>query len=468
MPMLTSSFERNGSLFGARRTAVVLALALTVVVGSHCTGKPAVAPSVPTAPHYADFVFPDVPPAPAVEPLAPDQTSAWQVLQAGDPKGADRAFAAILKRAPSFYPAEAGLGYAALARRDGQAAIGHFDRALAANGQYAPALAGKGDALLSLGRTDAALQAFQAALAANPGLTGLKSRVDVLKFQMMQQEISTARKSADSGDLNGARREYQTAIAASPESAFLYRELAAVEQRAGDPQAALDHAQQAAKLDPTDPRALTLIGEVHEAHGEWTQAADAYAAANALEPGDPLASKVEAMRDKAAMAVMPDGYRDIAAAQTITRAQLAALIGVRLQMLLRLGGTPNPPVITDLHGNWASPWILAVASAGIMDVFPNHTFQPSAVVQRGDLAQSVSRLLTLLGAIKPKLASRWRDAHPAIADVPPSHLSYPAVARAIAAGVMAPLTDGTFQLTRPVSGAEAIDAVSKLEALSAK
>jgi hypothetical protein len=31
---------------------------------------------------------------------------------------------------------------------------------------------------------------------------------------------------------------------------------------------------------------------------------------------------------------------------------------------------------------------------------------------------------------------------------------------------MAPLEDGTFQLTRPVTGAEALAAVGKLEALS--
>ena len=47
-------------------------------------------------------------------------------------------------------------------------------------------------------------------------------------------------------------------------------------------------------------------------------------------------------------------------------------------------------------------------------------------------------------------------------------MSYPAAARSVSAGVMAPLEGDTFQLTRPVSGPEALEMVSKLEALARK
>ena len=111
--------------------------------------------------------------------------------------------------------------------------------------------------------------------------------------------------------------------------------------------------------------------------------------------------------------------------------------------------------MTDVRSNWASPWILAVTRAGVMEAFPNHTFQPNASVRRGDLAQAVSRVLTLIAAEKPRLAARWRDPRPKFADVGPAHLRYPAAARSVSAGVMAPLEGDTFQLTRPVTGAEA-------------
>jgi len=104
----------------------------------------------------------------------------------------------------------------------------------------------------------------------------------------------------------------------------------------------------------------------------------------------------------------------------------------------------------------------------VMEAFPNHTFQPGAVVRRVDLAAAVSRALTLIAAEKPKLATKWRDPRVKFSDLPPSHPSHPAASRAVAAGVMAPLDGDTFQLTRPVTGSEALVAVSKLEALAKK
>jgi hypothetical protein len=49
--------------------------------------------------------------------------------------------------------------------------------------------------------------------------------------------------------------------------------------------------------------------------------------------------------------------------------------------------------------------------------------------------------------------------------VPPAHLSYPAVSMAVAAGVM-PLSNGNFDLLRPVTGAEAMAVVGRIEALA--
>ena len=439
------------------------ALAIVLTLAASCAKKPAVAPVAPGAPHYPDFIFPA---AQATDDIAVPHRAAWDSLQAGDARGAERQYAALIKRSPEFYPAEAGLGYAALARRDSAAALPHFEKALAANPAYAPALAGKGEALLALGRTEPALEAFEAALAADASLTAIRSRVDVLKFRNAQQNIEGARKAAEAGRVDEARRRYASAIEASPQSAFLYRELAVVDQKAGDSAAALSHAEKAVSLDPADARALQLVAELNEASRAWAKAADAYTALNAIEPSEATAAKIDQMRERGAFDAMPAEYRSIEESATVTRAQLAALLGVRLETLLRGARTTNAAVMTDVRNHWASPWILAVTRAGVMEAFPNHTFQPNATVRRGDLAQAVSRVLTLIAAEKPRLASRWRDPRPKFADVAPGHLSYPAAARAVSSGVMSPLEGDTFQLSRIVTGTEAEDAVAKLAALA--
>src|SRR4030095_9861036 len=99
----------------------------------------------------------------------------------------------------------------------------------------------------------------------------------------------TPRSAPAGGRCAEARRAYQGAIAASPESAFLHRELALVERRAGDTAAAVDQAQQAPTLDPGDTRALALIAEIYESDKQWAKAADAYTAVNAVEPSETIA-----------------------------------------------------------------------------------------------------------------------------------------------------------------------------------
>lgn len=454
-----------GRRYGAGAAAVVTVFLLA----AGCTNKPVVAPAATAgAPKYPDYVFPAVPAGLGATDVAGRQAAAWQSLQSGDAKAADREFAAILKQSPAFYPAEAGLGYAALARRDAAAATSHFEKALAANATYAPALAGKGDALAAEGRSDVAIEAYQSALSADASLTPLKARIDALKFRSAQDLVANARKAADAGHFEDARRAYRSAIAASPESGFLHRELAQVERRAGDNAAAIAEAEQAIKLDPADTRALSLVAEVYEAGQHWGEAAEAYAAVNAVEPSDALVTKIDLMRQRAALDAMPAEFKAIDGAPSVTRAQLAALIGVHLEDLLSRARGSNAVLTTDTRTNWAAPWIMAVTRAGVMEAFSNHTFQPNTPVRRADLASAASHVLTLIAAEKPKLAPKWRDPRPHFADLSPAHLSYPAAARAVSAGVMAPLEGETFQLTRPVTGAEALDTVTKLEALVKK
>jgi hypothetical protein len=138
---------------------------------------------------------------------------------------------------------------------------------------------------------------------------------------------------------------------------------------------------------------------------------------------------------------------------------------VRLQALL--AQTPQRQVVvTDVRGHWAQSWILPVVRAGVMETQPNYTFQPAIRVRRGDLAQIVSRALAVIAAQKPAAARAWEGARPNISDVPPGHLSYPGVSQAIASGVMPLLSDGSFQLLRPVTGAEALEVITRLEALA--
>jgi tetratricopeptide (TPR) repeat protein len=420
------------------------------------------APRLPPAPAtqaYPEFVYPAVPEALAAGRAARDHERGWRHLQGGDLAGAAAGFGLALRRAPSFYPATTGEGYVALASERHEAALAAFDAALSRAPRYAPALVGRGHALLGLERGGEAADAFERAATADPALSYLGSRVAVLRLRAIQDRIARARAAADAGRLEEARAAYGAAIADSPDSAFLHRELAQVEVRHGAADRALEHFRRAAELDPADAGILVEIGALLEAGEDLDGALGSYREAYDLQPDPELAERMAGLRARAREARLPAEFRAIPASRQLTRGELAALVGVRFESLLA-AAPARQVVLTDARGHWAADWIQRVAEAGVMDPFENHTFQPDLAVQRSDLASVARRLALLEDSSRPGLSLRPGN-RPKIADVSPTHLSYPAVSFVVASGLM-PLADGRFQASRVVSGAEAVDLIDRL------
>jgi len=439
------------------RLAVVLGL---VLAGACAKRVPLPAVTAPKHPDYVrPVVAPDAPPA-----LGAGIERGWQFLQAGDLRNAEREFGLAQKAAPQSPGPDAALGYLALARGHADEALPAFERAISRDAQFVSALVGRGYALLELKREGEAVTSFEAALKADPSLTDLQARVDVLRFRATQDLLARAKTATDAGRLDDARAAYEQAIAASPDSAFLYRDLAAVERKAGAPDRAAEHLRRAIELDPADARALASLAELHEERGDLVAALATFEAARAVDPSSVPAATLARLRDRVAALKLPAQYRAISTAPRVTRADLAALVGVRLESLVARAA-PRQVVITDVRNNWAQQWITAVVRAGIMDTLPNYEFDPQTVVRRIDLARTVSRLLTLVDGVKPGIARKWENARVTVSDVPPGHLSYPAVSVAVASGVMS-LDNGVFRLLDPVTGSEAVDIVARLEALA--
>lgn len=445
------------------RSLLLLALAGLLACAA-CAPKVMPAPLV-TVPKFPEFVQPPVPVALAGSPATQSLDRGWQFFQSGDVRTAERELETGLKLVPTFYPAEAALGYIELARKDGKAAISHFDRALDLQGSYVSALTGRGQALLLLNRDGEAIAAFGAALAVDPTLTELQRRIEVLRFRGLEKDLAAARDAARAGKTEEAIRAYNAAIASSPDSAFLYRELATVARQAGSSDVALENLRKAVELEPADASSLAQIGELLEARGDAQGALAMYGQSLAIEPNDAVEAKRDGIIAKAELAKLPEEYRAIEAAPEVTRGDLAALIGVRLSALVLSMRSREPLVVTDVRPHWAETWIMAVARAGIIEPYANHTFLPRAAVRRADLAQAVSKVLARIGT--PTQARTWQNARGKFSDISQGHLAYPAASAAVAAGVMTTAPDGSFQPARLVTGADAVDAIQRLQTLAA-
>lgn len=426
------------------------------------------APRVPvvTAPLYPEFLFPEIPAEYGQSTLASRHRDAWAFLQAGNTDAAAERFAILTAREPAFYPALAGLGWTNLARGAYADAVASFETVLATQPSYLPALVGRGEAFLGDENALAALRSFEAALAVDPGLGRMERVIDELRFTVSTERAASAEAAAERGDWAAAEAAYLELLEGSPDSAYLYTELAYARVGRRDLDGALQSARQATALDPDNGPALVAEGVILEARGDLTAAEAAFLRADTVDPSDETAAHLVRLRELRRVAALPAEYRAIGARDEVTRADLATLLGVQFEPLLAeavLGEAV--PIITDTREHWSRPWILAVTQARVMAVDAAYRFEPYRIVRRGELAEAVANVLYLIAEIDPEGAESWRESTARIADMNEAHLNYASVVNAVSAGVLSTFTDGTFQPTRSVSGTEAVEAVDRLGAL---
>ena len=420
---------------------------------------------VVTDPAYPEHLFPPVPGQYEGSEVATRHEAAWTYFQAGDLTEALARYTVLLEGSPDFYPAVTGLGWLSLAGGDHEAAAEHFARATEADSVYVSALVGQGRAMLGLGRSEDAIESFEAALAVEPGLPNLGREVEELRFAVVSRQLAAARAAAEAGRFSSAAEAYQRVIDASPDSGFLHVEVGRLEQERGNLTAALQHAEEAAHLDPQDSAAFLLQGEIHEANADLGSALTAYERADGADPTDETARNIDRVLELLFLAELPSKVSEIPSKPSVTRGDLAALIGVRFTDLLAEAGGRRV-IITDTRDHWGGQWIQAVADAGIMDVDAAYRFDPSSPVRRGELAEVVVDTLGLIenqgsgGAPSDNAQART------FADMSPTHLSYDAAQRAVVVGVMTILENDTFQPTRLVTGPEAVEAVDRLADLA--
>jgi thioredoxin-like negative regulator of GroEL len=417
------------------------ALLLLAAVAAACA-RPA--PRAPLPPDTEEYTFPSSAPG----ELSPKETErlegAWKAMRGGDVVRAEREFQRLLRDRPGLIAAETGLAYTRLRAGRLDEARRLFDGVLARREDYVPALVGAASTARRAGRGDEALDLLRRAETAAPQDAAIRRRLAEVRLQLTEQRLAQGREALAAGDRGAAERIYRAALEDAPEVSGLRLELADLLSGQGDRAGAMA----VLEADPTDDRAVLLrLAELQTAGQELDRALETYRHLLARDPRDEEAVRRSAeVRRQIELSQMPEEYRRIASAPTITRADLAALLSVKVSALSRVpGGTP--PVAIDISGSWAREHILKALSYDAMTVYPNHTFQPGAMVRRGDVARVVQRVLDLV--------NHPAGSAPALTDMSRGNLNYYPAARAVAAGLMDLTPAGAFEPWRPVSGAEA-------------
>ena len=354
---------------------------------------------------------------------------------------------------PQFYPAEAGLGYVGLARKNSDGAVTHFDNAVVMNPRYVPALVGRGEALLSLGDRDQALKSFEAAVASDADLSAAPQphrgppvqraagrrhrgeegrgewrsgrgprRLSARDCRITAKPVSSARARAG----RATREQSPARCRARPEG-----DRAGTDRRAhaDRPRGAL---RSAGRYSSRPSRPMKMLSQSRssrptdrEAYRRASRQAAARGPARRV-PLIPIAPRVSRAQSRGAAS---------GSGSTTDQTRATAESGRHHRHPRALGGPLDPG--RDAHrgdGGVSEPHLPA-----------------GAVVRRSDLAQAASRFLTILARGKPALGASLEElVGRRFLDVSPGHPAYAAVSLVVEAGVMRP--GRGWQLSARASG----------------
>ena len=429
------------------RRARLLCGAFLALLAAACA-KPVVrAPQPPTE----GYVFPGARGAEVSPEVGRRLEEGWRALKDGDLRRAEKSYREVLGLRPGLPAAETGLGYVALQQGQAAEAERRFQAALVSQPDYPPALVGGGFAALRRDDVETALTLFRRALAIDPREPAVKRRVAELRLQVTERRVAAAREALERGDVTAAVETYSQAIEEAPEVAGLRLELAELLVKQGQTGEAIA----VLETDPTGDRQVLLrLAELLVELREHARAIEAYRRLLERDPRDEEARrKAYEARQQHEMLQMPEEYRRIAdGAADHARGPRGAPVGEG--GALSRAGAPQPKVAVDISGSWAREHIIRVLGRDIMAVYPNHTFQPGAVVRRGDLARALQQVLDLLGYPQAPV--------PSLADLTRSSLHFYPAGRVVAAGLMDLTPSGAFEAWRPVTGEEAVQVVENL------
>jgi hypothetical protein len=171
-----------------------------------------------------------------------------------------------------------------------------------------------------------------------------------------------------------------------------------------------------------------------------------------------LEAKVSELEDLGRWGQDIDLFREIKEADALTREQLAAVIVRYFPQVTEF--QQQPQILTDIYDSRARVEIQTVVGVGLIDPLPNHTFEPSTPLSRGQLVLLLGRMIRLLS-----IAANNAPLIP-ITDAAPSNMLYSEIQLVVGLGLMSLDDAGNFNVSGTVSGREAVGTVEHLLALS--
>ena len=165
--------------------------------------------------------------------------------------------------------------------------------------------------------------------------------------------------------------------------------------------------------------------------------------------------RIERIKNRLGIFELPNRYNSIALSEAVSKEEIAALLAVKFKGIVD-GISGKPPIIVDIATSWASRFILHMTFLGILDVYPNHTFQPKKILSRAEMAEILLRLISYLEKKGFNFIQQIPPEKIRISDASSHNYYYQPIVQILSYNIMELSPDRAFNPDFPVPGQEAI------------
>lgn len=387
---------------------------------------------------------------------------AWNLLRQGWLDKAERAFLRLGPESPLY---NLGLGYVFLLREDLISAEGYFVLAVDENPDSLLARLGLTQLYQKTGDEDKTFNELREVLKIDPSNFWARQGYEYLKRQKTEQAIEAARTAISGGDTETGKESYLKALHYSPESIPAHLALARLYRDESRLSSALVHLKAASAVEPGNVGILNAYAETLAEAKDYEQSLEISQKILAIDGENQLAlERVESLKNRLGIFEIPSLYNEIPLAPAITREDLAALLAVKFKDVLGEASS-QPPIIIDISTSWAASFILKVTSLGLLEVYPNHAFQPKREVTREELAQTLLKTILYLEGRGHRFIPQIPLEMIQVQDVSPDHYAYRNIRQILSYQIMELYPDKTFRPELTVAGTDAVRTFDILLAL---
>lgn len=378
---------------------------------------------------------------------------AWKNLREDNGLRAQRILSRLGVESPAYY---VGLGYAFLLLGDYQASEENFKTAL----NYYPEMVlihlGLAQLYQNTGRENSAFAEYREALKRNPEHSWAKKEYQALKTKKTEEALSEGLDFLAQGNRERSKEAFLRALYYSPDSTKAHLALAEIYRAEDQLQNALVHLKAASTGKTKNPEILKDYAETLLLTEQYTKSLEVYEELLEMQPSNQdIQSRIENLKNKLGIFELPSQYHNIPSKEATSREEMAALLAVKFKGIIE-ETKAKPPIIIDISTSWASRFILTMTSLGILELYPNHTFQPQKIITRAEMAEILLRLINLLKKRGYTLIQQFPLEKIQISDVSADNYYHNPITQIVSYQIMDLDVERAFKPEQAVSGQEAI------------